>query len=140
MTINFSNNWNGKLFNDCFSTIRLYNSDTFYLGAEIDIQLKRQELGTAKIVAVRKFRFEQIDDFIGFTETGKPAAYLSTITKKFYLNHFQLTPGVYLHHIVFQYIKRNIPVQTELIKHWWDEKTAQEDPVTPQSNENLLFT
>lgn len=140
MTINFSHNWNGKLFLDFFGTVRLHCAEKYYVGNEMELEFKNHSMGTVRVAAVRKFRFENINDVLSHLDVGKPAAYLSNLMRRFYEKQVTITPDLEFDHIIFQYIKRNIPVQTELIKHWWDEKTAQEDPVTPQSNENLLFT
>lgn len=70
MVINFSYNWNNKLDCKCFTTIRLTNSNKYRVGFEYEIQLKNQRIKNARIVGIKVFTLDGINEFISRIDTG----------------------------------------------------------------------
>ena len=80
---NFSYDWNGKLSNKAFTTIRL--SDKCDVGDEIYVSLKGEKLPDLFLVKERKaFKLEAINEFIGYIDTGYSAEETKDILKKMY--------------------------------------------------------
>ena len=76
-TIKFSNNWNKKLDNDYFTTIRLYSKekfdyyyDLFERKEDVAILLKEQEKSIAKIVDIEVRLMRDIPDFSVMVDVG----------------------------------------------------------------------
>jgi hypothetical protein len=122
LQLDFSSNWNGKLFNDTFSDIRLHNPDINFLGNEMEVMEKSIYHGIVKIVAVRSFPYYKINDVLAFINVGKPAAYQAEILKRCYAKNQAIQPDMQLDHIVFTYTKRNIETQSQLLTEWWQTK------------------
>lgn len=70
MVINFSYNWNNKLDCKCFTTIRLTNSNKYRVGLEYEIHLKNQRIKNARIVGIKVFTLDMINEFISRIDTG----------------------------------------------------------------------
>ena len=117
--IEFSHNWNGKLFLDTFGTVRMSNGEKYFVGNEMEAYLKNLYLGIVKVAAVRTFQFRQTRDVLAFLDTGKPAHYMASILNRMYGN---LSPDQPLDHVVLTYVKRDIETQTSLITEWWQSK------------------
>lgn len=64
----FSHNWNKKLHCNCFTTIRI--SGRFSKGNEIDILLKGEKLGVAKVIDKKQIYLEQITEGMAYLDTG----------------------------------------------------------------------
>lgn len=67
-TLNFSYNWNAKLFCDCFSTIRL--SDFYQIDEEVIIQLQKNTLDTGKIVSKVETKLNKLTEYVCRIDTG----------------------------------------------------------------------
>lgn len=120
LTLDFTSNWNGKLFLDNFSTVRLYNEGKYFTGNELEIKLNGVSFGYAKVIASRKFPFGKISDLLAFTDTGKPAHYLAGLIRRFYGKKIEISNETALHHVVLHYTQRNIENQRAAIMEWWD--------------------
>lgn len=71
----FTYNWNNKLQNKAFTTIRLRNDKKYEIGKEFSIQLQpkgkpSETLGIAKIIDVKHFTLEKLNNFIAHIDTG----------------------------------------------------------------------
>lgn len=66
----FSNNWNGKLNCECFTTIRLADRTKYYPGARKRVILKGQLKGFATILQVKPFLLEELNEFTARIDTG----------------------------------------------------------------------
>ena len=106
----FSNNWNGKLNNECFTTIRL--SGRFNVGMIIDIELKGRSMGPAKVLDRKRLTLDQINDWMAFLDTDYPAKECRDILKR-------------MHHGVPDW--SNQPLYYYLLKY---VKTDQKKPST----------
>lgn len=120
--IEFTHNWNGKLFLDYFGTVRLHNPSKYFVGNEMEVYLNRVDFGLVTVAAVRTFRYRDIRDVLSYLDTGKPAHYLGALIKRFYEKSTDLNPETPLDHIVLHYLKRNHPNQALALKDWWQGK------------------
>lgn len=85
-TIPFSQNWNGKLDCDFFTTLRLANNNKYRVGDAYEITLKGIVFCHAKIVEVRYIVIEQVNDWIARLDTGYDAEACKTLIKTMYKN------------------------------------------------------
>lgn len=68
--INFSHNWNAKLFGRCFTTIRLANNYKYQVGTCYQIQLNGKDIGLGNIIDIKIFKLEQLNTFMAAIDTG----------------------------------------------------------------------
>lgn len=68
--INFSYNWNKKLDCKSFTTLRLTNYNKYRTGLVYEIQLKNQLIKYARIVEIKVFPLNKINEFISRIDTG----------------------------------------------------------------------
>lgn len=84
----FSYNWNNKLSNNAFTTLRLHNPTIYRVGATREIFLRSGKeykfLAYAEIKAVKVITLAQINDFIAFLDTGYSAEECRGILVKMY--------------------------------------------------------
>jgi len=69
-TIRFSYNWNKKLDNKAFTTIRLHNPKKYIVGNEYNIEINEQQKGVALLQDKRVLGISQLNDFICYLDTG----------------------------------------------------------------------
>ncbi len=69
-TLNFSYNWNNKLSNSAFTTLRRNNPSRHEVGKAFQIILNGQVLGTAVIRRVHTLQAKHINDFVSYLDTG----------------------------------------------------------------------
>lgn len=117
-TIDFQQNYNGKLFCQCFNDVVL-NTQQYQVGQTYTLTLKGLELGKVQVVALHVFPFQKISDPISFLTTGKPAVYLAQLLRRGAYTATATIPE--LLHIVFQYQERNITNHQQLLQAWWKE-------------------
>ena len=85
-TINFSTNWNNKLTNRAFTTIRIHNERKYNIGGVYQIMLKNKPLGTATIRKIHVIKANQITDCMSFLDTGYSVPETINILRKMYPN------------------------------------------------------
>jgi hypothetical protein len=84
--LKFSNNWNKKLFCDAFTSIRLKQAK-YYVGAVFKVQEGNNTVyGYYRIVAIQELRLHEIDDFIGYLDTGYSGHETQNILLNMYKN------------------------------------------------------
>lgn len=88
--IDFSYNWNNKLENKCFSTIRIYNPKKYVLNQNYKILLNSKYLYDAKIVFEKGFYINQLSEPMSFLDTGYSKNETIDILKKMYKNKIDL--------------------------------------------------
>jgi len=89
-TISFSYNWNNKLQNKAFTTIRLHNPKKYKVGNMFQIELKGETLGTAILQEKRTLKADQLNNFICFLDTGYSRAdTINMITKMYKIENLQ---------------------------------------------------
>lgn len=133
--INFSQNWAGKLFHECFTTIRLHNEEKYQPGKIKEINLKGISFGYAEIVSVKKFSLIHLSDAISYVDIGKPAYYLRSILANMYANKIPIKDDTLFDHVVLRYTVRNIANQQPYLKEWWQTKIEQ----TPHTVQQSIF-
>lgn len=82
--LNFSYNWNNKLDNRAFTSIRL--SDEYKVMDEFIINFKGQPKGTARIIEIKEFFIDQLNPFMAYIDTGYSVDECKNIIKKMYPN------------------------------------------------------
>lgn len=125
LQLEFTQNWNGKLFLDHFGDIRL-QSQAFAIGVEVEIILKGTSLGIARIEAVRTFPFCLLSDVVSYINIGKPAYYQASLLNKFYNGNQPMESTRLLQHLVLGYTHRNIENQNIIMEDWWKDKTLKQ--------------
>ena len=123
--LNFTQNWNGKLFMDHFGTVRLHNPGKYFAGNTLECSLKNVQLGIITLPAVRTFKYKDIRDVLAFLDTGRPAHYMAAVLSKMYGQSIALQPDTLFDHIVCHYTERNIDNQGRLMQEWWSNILEQ---------------
>jgi hypothetical protein len=82
----FSNNWNNKLANKAFTTLRLHNDIKYEIGKFFSITLKNRTLGTAELIDKKTIRLDQLNPFITMLDTGYDVQATTNIIKNMYKN------------------------------------------------------
>lgn len=89
-TLTFSYNWNNKLNCDCFTTLRLHNSNKFKEGNTFKIVLKQHgqenNIGLAKVSKVYPTRLQNLSDHACMLDTGYTKEDTINIVKNMYKN------------------------------------------------------
>lgn len=70
LAINFNKNWNGKLKNQFFTTIRLHNVSKYRVGETYEIRLNDRTIGTAKAKQIAVITLNQLSPYITCLDTG----------------------------------------------------------------------
>lgn len=99
--INFSYNWNNKLNNKCFSTIRIYNPKKYSHGLIYGIYYKNILDFYAKVVYIKNFQFINLNKPMSYLDTGYGVEDTQNIIKKMYKNVKDYT---WFHFIVLEKI------------------------------------
>ena len=74
-TIKFMHNWNNKLLCGLFTTIRSTTGDKYHyyrklVGEKFSVELKSQEVGTAKLIYVKEETFSEVHPLLLMLDTG----------------------------------------------------------------------
>ena len=80
--LNFSYNWNNKLDNKMFTTIRL--SDRFIVGDVVQVYCKGKRLNNAQCVTKKIMLLSELDEFTASLDTGYDLKATKTILHKMY--------------------------------------------------------
>jgi uncharacterized protein YqfB (UPF0267 family) len=80
----FSYNWNNKLECKAYTTLRLHQPEKYVVGETYDIILKDEVLHTATIIDVKPLRFDQLNEFIAYLDTGYNLQECQNIIKRMY--------------------------------------------------------
>ncbi|MDD4992153.1 MAG: hypothetical protein PHR83_07980 [Paludibacter sp.] len=84
--IQFSYNWNNKLQNKAFTTIRLHNPNKYKVGNVYEIEINDNPKGTATLQDVRVLRIDQLNDFICYLDTGYNREQTINMLQRMYKN------------------------------------------------------
>lgn len=82
--IEFSTNWNKKLYAHYFTTIRLTNYAKYHVGGLFKIIKKEDYLFDALIVSIRYCKIDDLPEFTCYTDTGYPKAETIKMLKQMY--------------------------------------------------------
>ncbi len=120
--IEFSENWNGKLLLDHFTTIRLETPEKYIEGKHFEVRLRGELLGVAKLTIVHPFRYEQLNDRTALIDCGKNQQYLQTLLSRFY---GPMPPGRKLYLLFFEWKERKFDTQRKMIRKHWEHCMKQ---------------
>jgi hypothetical protein len=81
---NFSTNWNNKLDNNAFTTLRM--SSRIQIGEVVEISLKKEFKYFAECIDRKKIKVNQINEFIAYIDTGYSKEECINIIKRMYKN------------------------------------------------------
>lgn len=84
--IRFSYNWNNKLDNKAFTTIRVHNPGKYIAGKTFDIELNESPKGVAILKEKRTIHPDQLNDFICYLDTGYNRQETISILQRMYKN------------------------------------------------------
>jgi hypothetical protein len=84
--IGFSYNWNGKLSNKVFITIRLHNPKKYRAGQSYLIELKGKTIGTATMINKFVTNLGGLTDYVCYMDTGYSKADTVEIFRRMYKN------------------------------------------------------
>lgn len=130
--LEFSTNWNGKLFLDNFGTIRLHNEAKYHIDAIKEVYIRGTYLGIIKIVSVKTILYKNISDGLAYLDTGKNAAYLKSLLTAFYQKKVVINDNLELDHIVCQYTSRHIENFEALLRDWWQSQIDRQPHLSKQ--------
>ena len=89
--LDFTYNWNNKLWNNCFTTIRLENPEKYYVGKQFVCRLvhKQKErlpdvCQKVEIVDIKRLIVTDITDWIARLDTGYPKAEAQNLIRTMY--------------------------------------------------------
>ena len=85
-TIKFSYNWNDKLTNKAFTTIRLHNPHKYRKNGRYRIECIGQLKGIAELKDIRTFTLASLNDFIAYLDTGYNVSETKAILQQMYKN------------------------------------------------------
>lgn len=83
-TINFNLNWNGKLYCNCFTTIRPFNEEKFKLNENYQVRLNGLNMGEVELVYKVDFKLSQLKDSMSLLDMGYIAKYGKEIIADLY--------------------------------------------------------
>lgn len=106
LTINFKENYNGKLLLDVFGSVRPYDIEKHILSVEYSILLNKVAIGTAKLVAIRTFEFRNIRDVLSYLDIGDQPYVLAGKLKAWYPDTTFFGDEI-MAHLVFQFTSRD---------------------------------
>ena len=110
--VKFSENWNGKLNNYSFSTIRLQNHTKYIKNNIYEIVLFDSKtknfngIGKAKLVASSSFSLEQLSDTMSYLDCNMSATNLKTMLTRMYSKKVNDILTCRFNMLVFQFIKK----------------------------------
>lgn len=105
-TINFKENYNGKLLLDVFGSVRPYDIEKHILSVEYTILLNKVAIGTAKLVAIRTFEFRNIRDVLSYLDIGDQPYVLAGKLKTWYPDTTFFGDEI-MAHLVFKFTSRD---------------------------------
>jgi hypothetical protein len=82
--VKFSFNWNNKLNNHAFTTLRLHNPGKYLPGQRYQIELKGQPTGTAVLFEKRTVKMQDLNNFVCYLDTGYNRTETIGIFKRMY--------------------------------------------------------
>jgi len=113
-TINFSTNWNNKLTNRAFTTIRIHNDRKYYVGGEYQITLKNKPLGVAKLIKKHTITVNKLTDCMSYLDTGYSVPETINIISKMY-------PNLDLSNALFDFCLLVFKSKKDVEKEQWEQ-------------------
>jgi hypothetical protein len=100
--LDFSYDWNNKLSNKAFTTIRLYNPDKYKVGQVFNVRLNEKFIFQAIVMDAKKLRIEDLNQWVCLLDTGYEVQETKNILLRMYKNvnwEFQ-----FLHYVLLKKI------------------------------------
>ena len=129
-TIELTHNYNGKMFNQVFGAVLPLDITTHVVGNQVLVKLKGIDMGTAVIVAVKRFEFKTTNDILAFLEMGRPAAYLAEVIRRQHTE--KVFPDTMIDHVIMEYTRRNLQTTGAMLQAWWKEFWDSRDDDTEE--------
>ncbi len=82
--IRFSYNWNNKLENRAFTTLRRHNPGKYIVGQRYKIELKGKPQGIATLTEKRVLKLNELNEFICYLDTGYNQTETTDVIKRMY--------------------------------------------------------
>lgn len=115
-TINFSYNWNKKLHNEAFTTIRLHNPTKYQVDEEYLVKLDKSFMArTVKVIEIRTFKLDKLNEFIARLDTGYSHVECEKLIRTMYKNIVVDWPNQKLDLILCSYTQNSAISQTKLL-------------------------
>ena len=110
--LDFTYNWNSKLWNNNFTTIRLENPEKYYVGKQFVCRLVHKQkdrpsdiLQKVQIVDIKRLIISDITDWIARLDTGYPQAEAQNLIRTMYKYRVENIETHPLYFILLQVIK-----------------------------------
>lgn len=87
LIIKFSYNWNNKLACNAFTTLRLRNDAKYIVDRVGDAYLKDEHIASVRIVAIKHFTIDKINELVARVDTGYSREETVSIIKRMYKNY-----------------------------------------------------
>jgi uncharacterized protein YqfB (UPF0267 family) len=81
--IKFSQNWNLKLNNENFTTIRIKNKK-YQIGNLFNVTLRKKYLKTIEIIEIKEFKLDKLNEFTARIDTGLSVVEAQQLIAAFY--------------------------------------------------------
>lgn len=82
--LNFSQNWNRKLSNECFSTIRIWQPEVYKEGEQYKVWWQHQFRGIAELVSANQFEIAKLTEGMARLDTAYSSGECRGIMRKMY--------------------------------------------------------
>jgi hypothetical protein len=133
--LKFTFNWNGKLFCDSFTTIRLTNY--YNVGDIVTLCLKDECIDTGKIIGKIETRIEKLTELVCQVDTGYSRLITISLLKSMYkgITDWENTP-IYIYTITRKYEeKQNVVGEFYLKKFFGDDVNLE---LIPEENMKMI--
>lgn len=102
--LRFSFNWNKKLHNDFFTTLRQDIPNRFHKGKKFEVFLKAEKIGIAEVIDVRTVMLSAVNDWIFALDTG----YIGEEGKEIFRKMYKVKQGddLKLSLVLFRYTEK----------------------------------
>lgn len=106
-TINFSTNWNGKLFTDCFTTFRP-NNQLYAVGKRFDAVLNStQSFGEVEVIEKKLLKLSEINEWIARIDTGYSLEEFQKLVRTIYKSKFEDVDNIQFCLLLLKKVKKN---------------------------------
>lgn len=104
--LEFSYNWNEKLFCNFFTTIRLHNRRKYGVGNKYDLYLKKTYMGEVEVIDHKPLTVAKISEWIARLDTGYSAEECQNIIRTMYNKIDNFTDNTLLSYVLLHKIKK----------------------------------
>jgi hypothetical protein len=115
--IDFSYNWNNKLYCDVFPTYRIENPSKYKPGKIVVIQCKGQIMGVCEIISVKPLQPEKVTDEVAYLDTGYDRAEFLKLIHSMYKDKVSKSKFVWIFCRWIEFFPQMLRWQTEKAKN-----------------------